>query len=116
MLQTSPIFIPGGYVEDLASPADKENYNDNTLKSALASGQGAGEKKKVTLGLAIAGVSPQQSTVSAFEPTSTDYGTSKLKRKSKRMTLLLARKCRLLISKSRRFLNFSDVLISKPNF
>lgn len=88
MMQGPPI-VPDSYY---SSPADKENdyysaeqYQQSRhsppLKSAFATGNSNGQKKRVTLGLAIAGVSPQQATVSAFEPNS---GSSKLKRKSKR--------------------------------
>ncbi|CAD6577697.1 MAG: hypothetical protein CYPHOPRED_000301 [Cyphobasidiales sp. Tagirdzhanova-0007] len=75
--------VPGPYSENPASSESKENNNGKTRQSALLKGQGTGEKKRVTLGLAIAGMPPQQSAVSAFEPSSTSYGTSRLKRKSK---------------------------------
>jgi hypothetical protein len=65
-----PPRIPGAYIEDKENAAPIEyGVSDNIY-----------DKKKVTLGLAIAGVSPQPASTSAFEPGVT---TSKLKRKSK---------------------------------
>lgn len=82
MVHTSPPpLMPGGYID--SPPHDKENYNPNVRKSAMASGNGSTEKKRVTLGLAIAGVSPQQTHVSAFEPAAR---TSKLSRKGSKHT------------------------------
>jgi hypothetical protein len=61
--------MPGGYID--SPPQDKENFNPQTRKSAMSNGSGSGEKKRVTLGLAIAGVSPQQAHSKRFE-TSVD--------------------------------------------
>jgi len=79
MIHTSPPpNIPGAYYD---SPPDKENQGH--LKSAFANGSTNGEKKRVTLGLGIAGA-PQQVHASAFEPGVSSGGASKLvKRKSK---------------------------------
>lgn len=76
MIHTSPPpNIPGAYYD---SPPDKENQGQ--LKSALASGSTNGEKKRVTLGLGIAGA-PEQAHSAAFEAPG---GASKLvKRRSK---------------------------------
>jgi hypothetical protein len=72
--------IPGAYL-DSPPQHDKENYsNDYQRKSAFASGSTNGEKKRVTLGLAIAGMSPQQAQVSAFESGARN---SKLVKKAK---------------------------------
>ena len=77
MVHTSPPpLMPGGYID--SPPQDKENFNPQTRKSAMSNGSGSGEKKRVTLGLAIAGVSPQQAHVSSFEP---GVRASKLTRK-----------------------------------
>lgn len=83
MIHTSPpVNMPGAYWE---SPPDKENHAP--LKSALASGSTNADKKRVTLGLGIAGA-PQQMQFSAFEPSvPAQGGASKLvKRKSKHMS------------------------------
>lgn len=79
MIHTSPPpNIPGAYYD---SPPDKENRG--YLKSAFANSPPSGEKKRVTLGLGIAGA-PQQVHGSAFETGVSTNGTSKLvKRRSK---------------------------------
>lgn len=79
MIHTSPPpNIPGAYYD---SPPDKENQGH--LKSAFANGSSNGEKKRVTLGLGIAGA-PQQVHASAFDTGAPPGGTSKLvKRRSK---------------------------------
>lgn len=86
---SSPARMPGAFVVDENAPphtaaaADKENYR----KSAFAGSSpnpSSSDKKRVTLGLAIAGVpSPQQVAMPAFEPAYGAGAGNKLKRKSK---------------------------------
>lgn len=81
MIHTSPPpNIPGAYYD---SPPDKENQQ---LKSAFATGSTNGEKKRVTLGLGIAGA-PQQVHSAPYDAGSNTSGASKLvKRRSKAAT------------------------------